>query len=71
MLISEAKHLVGQMVNLTYSDRNGQEFTEATEVYDVAFVPLYGPCVICDLGEIRLDRVLNSEIIAYQQLRAA
>jgi hypothetical protein len=71
MLISEAKTLVGQTIALTYTDRTGKEFTEITEIYDVAFIPLYGPCMITDSGEVRLDRVLNYEISEYQYQQAA
>jgi hypothetical protein len=59
MLITEAKTLVGQVIDLTYNDRAGNPVTENMEVYDVAFVPLYGPCVITDVGEIRLDRIVS------------
>ena len=71
MLISEAKPLIGQFVNVTYTDRHGAEVTETTEVWDVAFVPLYGPCVITDAGELRLDRIVNIEVTQSPYLRAA
>lgn len=57
MLISEAKPLIGQVIDLTYTDRSGQSATQSVEIFDVAFVPLYGPCLITDAGDIRLDRV--------------
>jgi hypothetical protein len=34
---------------------------ELAEIFDVGFVPLYGPCLITDIGEIRLDRVVSLE----------
>lgn len=68
MLISEAKSYVGHVVNLTYTDRSGREFCERTEIFDVGFVPLYGPCLITDVGEVRLDRVLAC---SYQQMKRA
>lgn len=71
MLISEAKTLVGQIVNLTYTDRSGREYTEQTEIFDVAFVPLYGPCMLTDIGELRLDRILNYELTHQLQAKAA
>lgn len=71
MLISEAKTLVGQFVNVTYNDRHGEEVTELAEVWEVAFVPLYGPCVITDVGELRLDRIVNIEITDSPYLKAA
>lgn len=71
MLISEAKTLIDQFVNVTYTDRNGAEITETVEIWDVAFVPLYGPCIICDAGELRLDRVVGCEVTASPYLKAA
>ena len=59
MLISDAKSFVGQIVEVTYTDRKGNPVSEMAEVFDVSFVPLYGPCLITDVGDIRLDRVLS------------
>ncbi len=64
MLISEAKPLIGQFVNLTYTDRTNTEFNELAEVFDVTFIPLYGPCMITDIGEIRLDRIVSAQLQA-------
>lgn len=64
MLISEAKVFTGQFVKLVYRDRRGAEIERQTEVFDVGFVPLYGPCLITDAGEIRLDRVVVCEGVA-------
>ncbi|MCA0362066.1 MAG: hypothetical protein LCH41_13565 [Armatimonadetes bacterium] len=71
MLISEAKSLVGQFVNLTYTDRSGKEFSDQAEIFDVAFVPLYGPCMLTDLGELRLDRIKSFEVVEWQSHAAA
>lgn len=64
MLISDAKAFIGQIVEVTYFDRKGAEIQETAEVFDVNFVPLYGPCLITDLGDIRLDRIhsLDSQV---------
>lgn len=59
MLISEAKEFVGKIVELTYNDRTGKPVVETAEVYEVNFVPLYGPCMITDIGDIRLDRIVS------------
>jgi hypothetical protein len=59
MLISEAKSFVGQMVQLSWRDRKGDEICRGAEIFDVGFVPLYGPCLITDHGDIRLDRVTS------------
>ncbi|MCW5937920.1 MAG: hypothetical protein KIT11_11515 [Fimbriimonadaceae bacterium] len=62
MLSSEAKTFVGSYVNLTYRDRAGREAVHLAEVYDVSFVPHFGPCLITDLGEFRLDRVVGCSV---------
>jgi len=57
MLISDAKAFVGQVVEVRFADRAGKVNTETAEVFDVNFVPLYGPCLITDIGDVRLDRI--------------
>ena len=57
MLSSEAKELVGQIVEVEYTDRSGNLFIQNAQLYEIGFLPLYGPCLILDIGEIRLDRV--------------
>ncbi len=59
MLLSEAKRFVGQFVTLTCRERSGETVDIDAEVYDIGFVPLYGPCLITDVGEIRLDRLIS------------
>ena len=69
MLLSEAKRFVGQYVTMTYRERSGQEVERVAEIFDIGFVPLYGPCLITDVGEIRLDRLLAMSVL--QQSNAA
>lgn len=57
MLISDAKVFVGQVVEVTFLDRAGKVHHDTAEVFDVNFVPLYGPCLITDIGDVRLDRI--------------
>lgn len=57
MHIQEAKAFANQRVQLTWLDRRGEEVSDQVDVYEVNFVPLYGPCLITNVGEIRLDRV--------------
>lgn len=59
MLLSEAKRFVGLNVNLTYRERSGETVEKIAEIFDIGFVPLYGPCLITDVGEIRLDRLVG------------
>lgn len=58
MTIQEAKSFVGSQLNLKWTTRNG-ESSDVVFVVSVGFVPLYGPCLITDVGEISLDRVLD------------
>lgn len=67
MLLSEAKKYVGLFVALSYRERSGQSVVKEAEIFDIGFVPLYGPCLITDVGEIRLDRVENCELLANQK----
>ena len=69
MLISEAKPFVGQFINLTYTDRARNEYCETVEVFDVTFVPLFGPCLVTDIGDIRLDRIVCADLAS--QIKAA
>jgi len=61
MLISDAKGFVGKWIRVTYIDRTGQEVTDHAEVFEVNFVPLYGPCLVTDIGDLRLDRISQCE----------
>jgi len=69
MLISDAKLLVGQIINLEYTDRKGDILSDRVEIFDVNFIALYGPCMITDIGDIRLDRVVSA--VAIQESKAA
>ncbi len=69
MLISDAKLLVGQIVSLEYTDRKGDILSDRVEIFDVNFIALYGPCMITDIGDIRLDRVVSA--VAIQESKAA
>lgn len=64
MQIADAKSLVGHRVELCWSDRTGREQVHMVEVFEVNFVPLYGPCLLTDTGEIRLDRVVRYQVAA-------
>lgn len=59
MDISEAKVYAGMVVDLVYRDRRGDELSSRAHVYEVGFVALYGPCLVTDIGEIRIDRVVS------------
>ena len=58
MTIQEAKNYVGSQLQVSWTGRSGTK-TETVHVLKVEFVPLYGPCLITDIGEISLDRVIG------------
>lgn len=66
-MITEAKSFVGQYVQVLFRDRSGREISEMAEIFDVAFIPLYGACLITDIGEIRLDRIIRCDLEDYRQ----
>lgn len=59
--IQEAKQYVGRPVSLGWTGRKGDEIHDSVYVFSVGFVPMYGPCLITDKGEICLDRVVSHE----------
>lgn len=61
MTIAEARTFIGAEVVLSWHDRKGDELSDTTRIYGADFVPLYGPCLITDFGDIRLDRVVSCE----------
>jgi hypothetical protein len=61
MDIKEAKAFIGMPLRLCWTDRKGDASSDLVHVFNVGFVPLYGPCLITDRGEIRLDRVVAFE----------
>ncbi|HXH59749.1 MAG TPA: hypothetical protein VNI20_00165 [Fimbriimonadaceae bacterium] len=65
----EAKHFVDKSVDLEYRDRVGNIYLVQAYIYDVGFLPMHGPCLIADIGEVRLDRVLTiSEVQGTERL---
>lgn len=71
MNIQDAKSFVGMPLRLTWTGRKGDEQTDLVYVFNVGFVPLYGPCLITDKGEIRLDRVTAFESVIQKSEAAA
>lgn len=71
MNIQEAKAYVGMPLRLTWTGRKGEELSDLVYVFNVGFVPLYGPCLITDKGEIRLDRVVAHEDVVQATERKA
>ncbi len=68
MTIGDAKRFIGKDVTLRWQDRKGDELETVARVYSADFVPLYGPCLLTDAGEVRLDRVVSCELIAQPKI---
>jgi hypothetical protein len=64
MTIQEAKSFVGSQLKVSWTCRKGENVADTVHVLGVGFVPLYGPCLITDIGEICLDRVVDYTAIA-------
>jgi hypothetical protein len=62
MDISEARAFQNTTVELTWNDRTGTPLTKYAHIFEVAFIPLYGPCLVTTEGDIRLDRVVSCEL---------
>ena len=62
MDISQARTYQNRTVDLTWNDRTGAAQTKSAHVFEVAFIPLYGPCLVTTEGDIRLDRVVDCRL---------
>ena len=71
MHIREARELVGLTATLTYHDRKGEEVTDTTYIYKADFVPMYGPCLFTDHGEIHLDRIMTAIPLVAEERKAS
>lgn len=68
MSIEEARRYVGSPLRMAWIGSDGLELHDMLFVYSVDFVPLDGPCLITDRGEIRLGRVVAFEPIVSQRI---
>ena len=59
MELREARAFAGMSAHVTWTDRNGGELSSQVQVFDVTFVPMYGPCLVTDAGDIKLDRIVH------------
>lgn len=59
MSLSEARSYVGKHVRLVWQDRKGQNIEADCYVFSVAFVSVYGPCLITSEGDISLGRIVS------------
>ena len=71
MLSSDARAYVGQTVHIEFTDGTGTARNETTTVYAFGFHPVGGPCLVTNVGEVRLDRVLNCNPVASEPPEAA
>lgn len=59
MQLREARQYVGQTCEVCWYDRHGNLNTDLLHVVDVTFIPLYGLCLLTEVRDIRLDRVVS------------
>lgn len=64
MEIREARSMVGCTVHLNWTDRKGDTHQGTSEIYKLEFVPMYGPCLITDFGELHLDKITGFDMVA-------
>jgi len=60
--VTEARQYLGKRCVVTFLNRQGEEVTKNLQLYDVAFVPLYGAYLIGDIEDVCLDRITNISI---------
>lgn len=58
MTISDAKRYVGKDCRISWADRSG-EHSATMHIEELQFVPMYGAYLICDHGEVHLDRIVD------------
>lgn len=66
MEIREARSMVGQTVHLNWTDFKGESHEGTSQIYKLEFVPMYGPCLVTDFGELHLDRIAGFEACAHK-----
>ncbi|MCW5933310.1 MAG: hypothetical protein KIT45_03305 [Fimbriimonadia bacterium] len=71
MQFREAQQYVGSNCQVAWKDRHGNVQTNQVFITDVSFVPLYGICLITDLQEIRLDRIVEIHSLEFSEQKAA
>jgi hypothetical protein len=59
MELQHARSFAGKGAHITWIDRKGEQISSEVQVFDATFVPLYGPCLVTDSGDIRLDRIVD------------
>ncbi len=64
MNITDAKQLVGQKCEISWSGRGGLVQETVSMVYDVSYVKLYGGYLVTDVEDIRLDKLMLVSTIA-------
>ena len=64
--IHDAKLLIGKICSISWLDRNGNEIHTISQVYDAAYVPLYGGYLMTEGDDVRLDRITDVQVIVEQ-----
>jgi hypothetical protein len=57
VVIQEARRLANQEVLMQWHDRRGDRNSEVVFVFQLQFIPFYGPCLITSAGEIPIDKI--------------
>lgn len=57
--MSEAKRFVGQVCSVSWRDREGAPVSAESRVHAVTYMPMYGPYLVLDMDDIRLDCVTD------------
>ena len=64
MVITDAKKLVGKVCAIEWLSRSGEEMHAISKIHDATYVPLYGGFLITDTEDVRLDRVIEINIVS-------
>jgi len=63
MFIPDAKQYLGRNIAVAYRDRHGNLHMRSMHVHGVAFVPVYGGCLISEGESIWLNAVISISAI--------
>ncbi|NUL82030.1 MAG: hypothetical protein HUU60_04800 [Armatimonadetes bacterium] len=67
MQFRDAQQYVGYTCEVAYKDRHGDVLRETMHIVDVSYVPMYGLCMLTDVREVRLDRIVEVQAIDMAQ----
>lgn len=59
MHINDVRCFIGYEVNVEFTDWNGEVKKQTTHIHEINFIPMYGACLVGDMDDIWLDRVVS------------